>query len=159
MKVTAMQKREEEGSAIIVVLLILMLLLLLGTSAINMSLVELQIAKNDHFHKLALYAAESSVSFVKITPSLYGTHNITKGMGLNFPNNEDPSEEYSLITLGGPKESFHGEINYLGSSPPERGSGFDAEKFVAHHYSMNNTGYGPGAAKKSIEVGFYRVGY
>lgn len=62
MKLVPMQN--ENGSALTVVLFVLTLITLLGITAINTSNVELQIASNDQFVKMAFYNADNA---------LYGT--------------------------------------------------------------------------------------
>jgi hypothetical protein len=59
----------------------------------------------------------------------------------------------------GPLESFNGDVEYLGSAIPPRGSGFEVGKFVSHRYQMNSTGLGPRSSKSEIEAGFYRIGF
>ncbi len=53
--------RNEEGSALIVALLCLVLLTLIGIGATNTTTTDIHIAKNEKFHKIAFYHADSGV--------------------------------------------------------------------------------------------------
>jgi len=55
------QARNEEGSVLIVALLILVLLTLIGISATTTTNIEMQVAGNEKFHKIAFYHADSGV--------------------------------------------------------------------------------------------------
>ena len=61
MKSLARQLRNEEGSVIVVALMILVVLTIIGISATDTTTVELQIATNDKFHKIAFYNADAGV--------------------------------------------------------------------------------------------------
>jgi len=53
--------KNKDGSALIFAILILALLTLIGISATTTSTIEIQIAGNDKFHKMAFYRADSGV--------------------------------------------------------------------------------------------------
>jgi hypothetical protein len=53
--------RNDRGSALIVALLCLVLLTLIGIGATNTTTTDIQIAKNEKFHKVAFYHADSGV--------------------------------------------------------------------------------------------------
>jgi len=53
--------QNEEGSVIVMALIILVVLTIVGISATNTSTIELQIASNDHFYKIAFYNADSGI--------------------------------------------------------------------------------------------------
>ncbi len=55
------QARKEEGSVLIVALLILVLLTLMGISATTTTNIEMQVAGNQKFHKIAFYNADSGI--------------------------------------------------------------------------------------------------
>jgi hypothetical protein len=154
----------EKGSALIIVLMLLLLLTIGGLAATTSTNIELQISGNEKFHKMAFYAAEAGKSYAAKTPELYGSLNITSGSGPHFfPNETEPYapktiddfEKYALS----PTQAFRGEVQYLGSSVPPRGSGTQVGRFVAHKYRMTCYGYGPSNAESQIEVGFYRLGF
>ena len=50
--------KEEDGSVLVIALILLVLLTVIGISASTTSEVELQIAGNEKFHKMAFYAAD-----------------------------------------------------------------------------------------------------
>ena len=145
----------ERGFAIIVALLMLAIITVMGIAATRTSETETRIAVNDRLYNIAFYTAEAGTAFVAESPSFYGSDNITVGGSLSFPNDADPTESYALST----SQSFNGEVEYLGSSTPPRGSGYDAEKFKAHRYQMTCSGYGPSNSISQIEIGFYRIGF
>ena len=61
MHLLANQIRNEEGSVLVAALLFMVLLTLIGTSAMNTSSIEQQIAANDKFHKIAFQNADSGI--------------------------------------------------------------------------------------------------
>ena len=145
----------ERGFAIIVALIMLAIITVIGIAATRTSETETRIAVNERLYNIAFYTAEAGTAFVAESPSFYGSDNITVGGSLSFPNDADPTESYALST----SQSFNGEVEYLGSSTPPRGSGYDAEKFKAHRYQMTCSGYGPSNSISQIEIGFYRIGF
>ena len=155
MRLSCRQLRDEKGSVTVLSLVLLVLLTVIGISAGTTSEIETRIAGNDKAHKAAFYAAEAARGYAAKDPNLYGTDNITVAGSRYFPNNADPSEEYPL----GPKQSFRGDVQYLGPSPPPRGSGFAVGTFRAHNYEMTCRGFGPSNAESPLEAGFYRIGF
>ena len=147
----------EQGSVLIVSLLTLALLTLLGVAATTTTTSDMHVSGNEKSYKLAFYAAEAGRGYVAASPALYGPSNITVGGNLYFPNNGDPSEEYSLGAS--PSQSFHGDVEYIGATPPPRGSGFQVGKFKAHRYAMTIAGHATLDAESEIEAGFYRIGF
>jgi hypothetical protein len=147
--------RNEEGSVLVLALIMLMLLTLLGVSATRTSSIEIQIVENEKSHKIAFYAAEAARAYVAMSTDLYGPDNITVGEYINFPNDEDPSTKHEL----GSTQSFNGDVEYLGSSAPPRGSGYEVGEFKAHRYKMTCYGYAQSNSESRIESGFYRIGF
>ena len=137
----------EDGSVLIIALVILAILVVIGISATTTSNIENLVTRNVENYTIAFYTAEAGTAFVAETPSLYGSDNITEGDSLSF--------EYALSST----QSFNGNVEYLGSSAPPPGSGYDAEKFKAHRYKITSKGYGPLNAQSQIELGFYRIGF
>ena len=143
--------KNEDGSVMVVAVLILALLTIIGIAAMSTTNVELKISGNEKSYKMALYAAEAARGYVEKTPELYGPDNMTL---VNFPDN-DPSVVVELS----PKQSFGGNVEYIGFSAPPRGSGNQVGTFKAHKYKMTCKGYGPAKAESQIEAGFYRMGF
>ena len=75
--------QSEEGSVIVMVLLILVVLTLIGISATDTSTIELQIASNDHFHKIAFYNTDAGVygTAKLVSRTLDNSAGITSGPG------------------------------------------------------------------------------
>jgi hypothetical protein len=115
----------------------------------------MQIAGNERSHGIAFYAAEAAGAYVAGSPDLYGADNITVGGYIDFPDNEDPSAKYAL----GSRQSLNGDVEYLGSSAPPRGSGYAVGKFKSHNYRMTCNGYGSLNSESQIQAGFYRIGF
>jgi hypothetical protein len=155
MRVSAAQNKKEEGFVTGMMLFTLAIFTVVGVSAIMMSVTETQIASNDQFSKIAFYGAEAARGYVPIHSDLYGADNIIENEFLNFPNNDDTAEKTTL----GPYQEFNGDVMFLGSSGPPRGSGFEAGTFRAHRYQMTCNGYGPKNSQSRIEAGFYRIGF
>ena len=120
--------KNEDGFVLVIALIMMGLLSLLGVSASTTTEIEMQIAGNERSHGIAFYAAEAAGAYVAGSPELYGPDNITVGGYIDFPDNEDPSARYALGSA-----SFNGDVEYLGSSAPPRGSGYAVGKFKSHN--------------------------
>lgn len=157
MKSFSYQQKGEQGSVLVVALVMIILLSIIGISASRTTSTELLIAENEKSHKTAFYAAEAARGYVARKTILYGLNNITVGGSIDFPNPLDSAEEYLLSTS--PKQTFKGDVEYLGSFPVPRGKGFEVGKFQAHKYKMTCYGYGSSNAQSKVETGFFRVGF
>ncbi|MBU1399363.1 MAG: pilus assembly PilX N-terminal domain-containing protein [Proteobacteria bacterium] len=153
MKKIISQLKNEEGSVIVVALIIMVLLLIMGISATNMSSIESQILRNTIIQKQTFYSAEAAREYVPPHTALYHGANVTVGAGINFPDNDAPDEKISIGS-----QSFNGNVTYVGSSQPPRGSGTEAGKFRAHRYAITANGY-VNNATCTVQAGFYRLGF
>ena len=147
--------RNEDGSVLVIALIMIVLLTLLGISATTTSQIEIQITENEKSHQIAFYAAEAAGAYVVGSPDLYGADNITLEEFISFPEDEDPSAKYPLDST----KSFNGDVEYLGSSAPPRGSGYAVGKFKSHNYRMTCNGYRSPNSESQIQAGFYRIGF
>jgi hypothetical protein len=145
----------EKGSVMVISLLILVVLTVIGVAATSTTELELQISGNDKTQKMAFYAAEAATSYVVASPDLYGPDNIIENEGLDFPNDEAPSEEWTL----GEGQSFNGDVVYIGWRTPPRGSGTQAGRYRAHNYRMSCAGAAQPNALRRIDARFYRLGF
>lgn len=155
MKTLVKSLKNEEGSVIVVTLVVLVVLTILGTSLTRTSTTEVQIAANDQFYKMSFFTAEAARSWVAGNPDLYGPDNLTSGTPVDFPNAADPTQRFTL----GPTQAFNGDVEYMNSADPPRGTGYEVGKFRAHVYQMRCLGYGPRNAESRVEAGFYRIGF
>ncbi len=149
------QNKTEAGFVTGMMLFMLAIFTVVGVSAIMISLTEMWIASNDQFSKIAFYGAEAARGYVPIRSDLYGANNIIENAALNFPNNDDTSEKTAL----GPYQEFNGDVMFIGSSLPPRGSGYEVGTFRAHRYQMTCNGFGPKNSRSQVEAGFYRIGF
>lgn len=149
--------RNQEGIVTAVCLMILLLVTILGVMSVRTSTDDLQITTNNQIYNKSFYAAEAAKAYVRNNPDLYGSENVTTGSPVHFPNSSDPQTLHPVAD--GADESFNGEVEYLQSSLPPRGSGFQVGKFRAHIYRMNCQGHGPRDSVSRIEAGFYRIGF
>lgn len=147
----------QKGFAIVIVISVLALITIVGIMAARTTSTELQIATSDEIYKTSFYAAEAARAYVLSNYDLYGASNILPGDPVGFPDESDDTVIQELKT--GSRQSFNGSVEYLSSSLPPRGTGFQAGKFKAHVYEMTCTGYGPRNSETRIEVGFYRIGF
>ena len=154
MKKIISQIKNEEGSVIVVALIIMVLLLIMGISATKMSIIESQILRNTIIQKQAFYGAEAAREYVPPRTALYFGANVDPaGPGINFP-----AAPATRISIG--SQSFNGNVRYVGSSQPPRGSGTEAGKFRAHRYEITGNGYvNVNEAQCIVEAGFYRLGF
>ena len=150
-----MQVNNENGYIMIVVLMVLSILTVIATAGTNNSITERHSATNEHIHELSFYAADTGRTYVMQHTDLYHEDNITVGESIAFPDNDNSDVQFSIDST----ESFKGEVEYLGSSIPPRGSGFEVGKFASHRYQITSTGIGPRNSTSEIEAGFYRVGF
>lgn len=139
----------------VVVLIILSILTVISTAGTNNAITEQRSASNEQIYELSFYAADTAKTYVVEHSDLYHENNITEGESIVFPNDDNESEHFFI----GPLESFQGEVTYLGSGLPPRGSGFEVGKFYSHRYQINSKGFASRTSKSEIEVGFYRVGF
>jgi hypothetical protein len=150
-----MQLDNENGYMIVVVIMILSVLSVIAAAGTNNSITERHAATNEQIHQLSFYAADTGRTYVVKHTDLYHDDNITVGESLTFPDEDNASVQYTI----GSQESFNGDVEYLGSGPPPRGSGFEIGKFKAHRYELNSKGFGPRNSNSDIEAGFYRIGF
>ncbi len=145
----------QNGSTIVMAILFLALLTIIGIAGISTSNTELQTAASEQVYKMAFFAAEAGRSFVVQNPDLYHDSNLTISESLNFPDLIEASNQYNLAEL----QSINGTVEYQGSSPTPRGSGFEAGDYRAHNYRITSNGYGPRNSVTQVEEGFYRIGF
>ena len=150
-----MQHDNENGYMIVVVIMILSVLSVIATAGTNNSITERQSATNEQIYQVTFYAADTGRTFVAKNADLYHEDNITVGQSIAFPDDDNPSAQYSL----GSHEAFNGVVAYRGPTVPPRGSGFEVGKFKAHIYGVTSKGFGPRGSNCEIEAGFYRVGF
>ena len=147
----------EKGFAIIIVVSVLALITLVGIMAARTTSTELQIATSDEIYKISFYAAEASRAYVLNNSDLYGSANIDPGIPIGFPDDSDDSVVQALNPSS--RQFYNGTVEYLSSSTPPRGAGFQVGKFKAHIYQMMCTGYGPRNSETALEISFYRIGF
>jgi type IV pilus assembly protein PilX len=158
---------DQDGSAIIYALIMLVLLTVLGISSINTTTIEQKIAQNHKAYQMSFYAAEAARECVPPNTQLYHGDNITKGAGISFPSADgldndadgsiDESDEVKVVLNSA--QSFDGSVVYDGSKNPPRGSGYEVGSYKSHEYILTGKGYGPHNTERSIESGFYRIGF
>jgi hypothetical protein len=149
------QIRNEEGSMITVVVMILALLTISGIAAITTSNTEQQTATSEQIYKMAFFSAEAGRSYTEQNPDLYHEDNITTGGSLSFPDIADDTVNYNMWAL----QSFNGNVEYIGSSLPPRGSGYEVGTYKSHRYRVTSSGHGPRNSENRVEAGFYRIGF
>ena len=147
----------QKGFAIVIVISVLALITLVGIMATRTTSTELQIATTDEIYKISFYAAEASRAYVYNNVDLYGAANIDPENAVGFPDDSDDNVIQALDS--GSSQYFSGTVEYLNSSTPPRGAGFQVGKFRSHIYQMQCSGYGPRNSETNIEVGFYRIGF
>ena len=146
--------KDQRGASIVFVLMILALLTILGTAAITTSNTELQTSSSEEIYKMAFFAAETGITYVRQNADLYHVNNTTEAESLSFPDTTDDTVKYNLGSL----QSFNGTTGYLGFSEVPRGAGYEAGAYKAHNYRIISEGFGPRNSKIRIEAGFYRIG-
>ena len=98
--------QNEDGSVIVAAIFILVVVTILGIAATNTATLELQIASNDQFLKMAFYNADSAV---------YGTsklvsHATNRGAKVDSGTGNDAPGIAYLSTAADPAEDFYRQI-------------------------------------------------
>ena len=157
MKSLASNCTNQKGTVMIVVLMVLALITLAGVMATRTSTSEVQMATSDQIYKISFYAAEAARAYVMYSSNLYGSTNTEPGNPVNFPDSGNPTATRPVDADS--SQAFNGQVEYLSSSTPPRGSGFQIGKFRAHTYRMTCVGHGPRNSETAVEAGFYRIGF
>jgi hypothetical protein len=104
MKSLINKAKNEDGSVLVIALLILVFLTIIGISATTTTSIELQIAGNEKFHKIAFYHADSGVY---TTPKLI-SRCIDSGAEINIGSGTtEPDIRYST---GSSSTLFYGQV-------------------------------------------------
>ena len=144
----------EKGSVIVAALFILVIVTILGIAASNTSTLELQIASNDQFIKMAFYNADSAV---------YGTcklisHAINRSEAIAAGTGSDaPGVTYLPTTATNPDVDFYNQIagyNEYDSSPDiDFAPGIDSQADARRDRQQHMAGGGAEFATGSEGVG------
>jgi len=178
--------RNEDGIVIIVALFVLVVLTLIGISATTTTTIDLQIAANDKFYKMAFYHADSGIY---TTPKLIsktvdeGEEITGSDLGsisyLDRPSGDSTSFFRQVMGFdsydGGTKDIAYTIANYTVQIDVNRtgqetlvgggaefaagaeGMGVGATGGVALLYEMNSAGEGPSNASSTIVAGYRKV--
>jgi hypothetical protein len=141
--------KSEEGFALITAMMFLSVLTLIAVAASTTANIESRVTTNVRAHQNAFFAAESGLSYVIATPTLYGSTNIdTSTPATDSGNVGNYSFDISCLYLGpnASKQSL-------------RGSGYSAGKFRAHNYELTSTGNGPISSSSQVMAEGYRIGF
>jgi hypothetical protein len=148
---------DEDGFVIVAGLLVLALVTIIGVMSVRTSSEDIDISTNNLIYQRSFYAAEAARAYVRNSPMLYGSGNITTGAPVNFPDAANQAATEPVVA--GSPEEFNGAVEYLNASNPPRGSGYQIGKFRSHVYKMTCRGHGPRNSMTLIEAGFYRIGF
>ena len=164
----------EEGSVMVVALLIMAVLSLIGISAATTTEIELQIAGNEKFHRIAFHHADSGVfSTPKIISGSFDNGAELTGAGINYLGTSGTfyreimgfdvhdADKDLRITLGGFDVDVDriGEENLVGTSTEfasgAEGVGGGSSGGVAIYYGIDSHGQGPVTSVSNVS-GVYR---
>ena len=147
----------QDGIAIIAVLFILIAITITSLMASRTSTTELQISTSDQIYKISFYAAEAAQAYIMFNNDLYGSDNVVTTNPVNFPDDDTPAT--TQIGDTGSLQAFNGQIAYVSSMVPPRGSGYQAGRFRSHVYQATCNGHGPRSSNTRVEIGFFRIGF
>jgi Tfp pilus assembly protein PilX len=142
--------RNEKGFALITAMMFLAVMTLIAVAASTTTNIESKVSTNMRAHHNAFFTAESGLSYIIATPTLYGSTNIDTSTPLTDSR-----------TLSG-NNSFNVSSLYLGpnaSNQSMRGSGYSAGKFRAHNYELTSSGNGPISSNSEVMAEGYRIGF
>jgi hypothetical protein len=172
------QANNEEGSVLVVALLLLVLLTIMGISATTTSNIEIQIAGNERFHKIALYHADSGVYTTPklISACIDNNAEQTVASGSYTPSDgtfyrevmgfdtHDPATDVQFILAGfrvdvdvnrtGQESLAGGSAEFASGA---EGIGAGSAGGVAILYEMNSLGTGPGASRSTVRAVYRKV--
>jgi hypothetical protein len=176
--------KNEQGFVLVMAMVALLILVVLGISVMNTTTVEVQIAGNEKFHKMAFYNADSGVYMspkvisraieadadpVEASVTLYGVGPLATG-GTEFYNeimgftvsDADDDLEYTLVdeVVGVDIVRFSTEILAGGGAEFAAGSsgvGAGATGGVAINYDLTSTGSAPGNASSTVTARYRKV--
>ncbi len=162
---------KEEGSVLIVALLILVVLTIIGISATTTTEIEIQIAGNDQFHRIAFYGADSGIYS---TPKLI-RRAVDDDAAPNEPaiNYNSGADDFYRQVMGFDTYNSATDINYTLSSNTVQvdvkrdrqetlvgggaefgtgaeGVGAGSTGGVAVIYAMDSSGAGPSSSQSNI---------
>ena len=168
--------RHEEGSVMVVVLLIMAILSLIGISAATTTEIELQIAGNEQFHRIAFHRADSGVfSTPKLISDAFDNGAEPTGSGINYLGSTGTfyreimgfdvhdADRDLRITLGGSDVDVDvdriGQENLIGTSTEfasgAEGVGGGSSGGIAIYYGIDSHGHGPVTSVSNVS-GVYR---
>jgi len=187
MKLLINHAKNEDGSVLIVALLILVFLTIIGISATTTTNIEIQIAGNEKFHKIAFYHADSGVY---TTPKLISAC-IDSGAEINigsgttepdieyitgssstlfyrqvmYPDEYDEGDKDIQFTLGGNNIQVDvensGSKNLAGGgvefAAGAEGIGAGSGGGVAIYYKMDSSGDGPANSISNVSAVYRKV--
>lgn len=186
MKLFINQAKDEEGSVLVIALLILVFLTIIGISATTTTNIELQIAGNEKFHKIAFYHADSGIY---ATPKLISacidandeinTGSGTIAPGITYSTGSSSTLFYRQVmdydtydgdkdiefTLGGFDVSVdvrHDRAETLAGGGAEfasgsEGIGVGSAGGVAIFYDMNSFGEGPNSSFSNVGAVYRKI--
>ena len=187
MKLLINHAKNEDGSVLIVALLILVFLTIIGISATTTTNIEIQIAGNEKFHKIAFYHADSGVYTIPKTIStcIDSGAEINIGSGTTEPNIEYTTGSSSTLFYrqvmypdeydGGTKDiqftlgGFNVDVdvrrdraeNLAGGAVEfatgAEGIGAGSGGGVAIYYEMKSSGYGPANSISNVSAVYRKV--
>jgi hypothetical protein len=169
--------RNEKGSAIVVVLLILVILTLLGITTATTSKIEIQVAGNQKFHKIAFHHADSGVyTTPKLISAAFDTGTAPTGSGITYLGSTDfyreimGYEPYDAdrdvrITIAGYDVDV--DVNRLGTetlagsgaefASGAEGIGVGSTGGVAVVYGLDSLGEGPSQSLSNIAAVYRKI--
>ena len=169
-------KCDQEGSALIIALLIMVMLTIMGLAVTSTTEIDVQISKNDQFHKRAFYNADSGIYATPkvITECLTEGSEVTisgvtyLGSGGSFfeeimgfdPHDADKDLRFVLSGFNVDVDvNRTGQYNLVGGGVEfgsgAEGIGVGSAGGVAILYEMDSTGNGPAGSQAAI-VAHYR---
>lgn len=186
MKLLINHAKNEDGSVLIVALLILVFLTIIGISATTTTNIEIQIAGNEKFHKIAFYHADSGVYTIPkiISTCIDSGAEINIGSGTTEPNIEYTTGSSSTLfyrqvmdyddydddkdiefTLGGfdvDVDVRYDRAENLAGGAVEfatgaEGIGAGSGGGVAIYYEMKSSGYGPANSISNVSAVYRKV--
>jgi hypothetical protein len=170
--------RNEKGSAMVVVLLILVILTLLGITTATTSKIEVQVAGNQKFHKIAFHNADSGIyTTPKLISAAFDTGTEPTGSGITYLGNTDEfyreimgydaydADRDVRITLAGYDVDV--DVNRLGTetlagsgaefASGAEGIGVGSSGGVAVVYGLDSLGEGPSESFSNIAAVYRKI--
>jgi len=150
--------KSQEGATIVFALMILALLTVIGIAATKTSEIELQISRNEKYHRIAFYTAESGGQVaVNWLDDQYPEISANRGLDASGGNIDFTSAKYNNSdTISLSNSTYSADVTFMGAQGNVPGY---STEFRRYTYQIDSTGTGPASARSELTVTAGKIVY